>query len=123
MLAAPDQYVAKIERHGGVPDPHLAGAWLRQRHVLEAEHLGPAVPVETECLHRVSLRDSDRTNATGEKEVVERLRLDIAPGSMTANHQGERPWPGQGRKSGRGRRKRTNGTAGAGQSQRTEGPA
>jgi hypothetical protein len=36
----------------------------------------------------VSLRNSDRTNATGEKEPVESLRWDIAQGSMTLNHQG-----------------------------------
>ncbi len=73
MLAAPHQDVAKIQRHGLVPDADLARTRLRQRHVLPAQHLGPAVLVKANGLHRSLLRRFDRTDAPCEKRPLRTL--------------------------------------------------
>src|SRR5262245_26606974 len=59
MDALAHQHVAIIHRDSDVAHAHLAGTGIAHVYLLDAQHLGPAVLVEAECLaHYASSLDS-----------------------------------------------------------------
>jgi hypothetical protein len=55
MHPASHQHVAIVERDGDVAQAHLAAAGLADLDVLELEHLGAAVPMETKRLAHLAI--------------------------------------------------------------------